>query len=681
MDAIVAKDRFFRLKISLPLVVIILGFVLLGYWSIETLRANLLAEKQAQTRQLVETAVSLVAFEAQRQQRGDISLAQAQHNALAALKVLRYGGNHYFWVNDLAPRMVMHPISPELDGQDLSQLVDPNGKHLFLEFVALAQREGSGFVEYLWPKPGATRPEKKLSYVELFRDWGWIVGSGIYIDDLDQLLGGVLFRYGALSLVMFALSVLLTILVMRELLQRRLAYERVQLQNRALDDQLSARQAELETSDDELARSNRALRQTTAELEVSERRFKGIADASHDALIIFEQQRSIYANRAALELFATPSSRLLGVMAVDLLQRVTADHEELRGEALLSLPVYPVEVTLARGQDQFLTAELSVAFFDGTRRDKFALALRDRSARKAYEDRLLAANGHLEQAMTKMETMQEQLLQSEKLAAIGELAAGVAHEINNPVGFVGSNVGAIGGYVTNLLGYADALNLYIRNQCAGYDPETIDQLRQQYDIDYIRDDAQQVMAETDDGVKRIKKIVADLKNFARSSSGEWEPTDLHAEIEGSLNLVWNELKYNCEVHKAFGELPPIECIRSEINQVIVNLLVNAAHAIATKGVITITTRLEGDRVMLSIADTGQGIDRQYLEKIFDPFFTTKPVGKGTGLGLAVAYGIVEKHGGSISVDSEVGVGTTFTLWLPLTKPTPVESPGEAGLAD
>jgi two-component system NtrC family sensor kinase len=267
----------------------------------------------------------------------------------------------------------------------------------------------------------------------------------------------------------------------------------------------------------------------------------------------------------------------------------------------------------------------------------------------------------------KLEEAHNQLLQSEKLASIGQLAAGVAHEINNPIGFVNSNLGTLKKYVGGLLGLLD--------EYAGLEPElarpaareSIEAAKRRVDLDFLRDDIEDLIAESIEGTTRVRRIVQDLRDFSRAGESRWETVDLHAGLESTINVVWNELKYKAEVVREYGELPPVECLPSQINQVFLNLLVNAAQAIPQAGRITLVTRREGGWVTISVSDTGCGIPLEIRDKIFDPFFTTKPVGKGTGLGLSVSYGIVEKHGGRIEVESETGKGTTFVVHLPIAR--------------
>lgn len=267
-----------------------------------------------------------------------------------------------------------------------------------------------------------------------------------------------------------------------------------------------------------------------------------------------------------------------------------------------------------------------------------------------------------DQLLRRLETANSQLLQSEKLAAIGQLAAGVAHEINNPIGFVFSNLKTLSGYVQDLLKIIDAVDVVA-------DLDELRQIKRGLEYDYIRSDVGALIDESEDGIDRVKRIISALKDFSHIEEEEFRPADLHRGLDTTLNVVNNELKYKAEVIKEYGELPEVECIPSQINQVAMNLLVNAAHAIEKFGRIYLRTGIEQEEVWLEVEDTGKGIEDKVLNRIFEPFFTTKPVGKGTGLGLALSYTIVQKHSGRIEVKSELGAGTRFRVYLPIRQPS------------
>ncbi len=269
-----------------------------------------------------------------------------------------------------------------------------------------------------------------------------------------------------------------------------------------------------------------------------------------------------------------------------------------------------------------------------------------------------------------------QLLQSEKMASIGQLAAGVAHEINNPTGFVSSNLKTMDDYTGDI---CELINKYKNIQKAmeeswpdGAMPaalsaqlKEISDYKEEIDLDYILEDIQDLIGDCRDGTDRIKKIVIDLKDFAHPGEDKLQEADINKGIEQTLNMVNNEIKYIATVNKEFSELPPVECYPQQINQVFMNILVNAAQAMEEQGVINISTKAENGFVEIKISDTGTGISEENLSKIFDPFFTTKEVGKGTGLGMNIAYNIIEKHNGAIDVQSTVGKGTIFTIKLPI----------------
>jgi len=281
------------------------------------------------------------------------------------------------------------------------------------------------------------------------------------------------------------------------------------------------------------------------------------------------------------------------------------------------------------------------------------------------EERLRQNLAELESAHGRLQEMSRQLLQSEKLASIGQLAAGVAHEINNPIGFVNSNLGTLRKYVDQLLGLLDEYAL-LEPTIAPEQQEHINAAKQRADLDFMREDLTLLIAQSMEGAARVRRIVQDLRDFSRPAESEWQTVDLHIGLESTLNVANNEIKYKAKVVREYGDLPLIECLPFQLNQVFLNLLVNAAQAIVEHGVITVRTYSEGDWVSIAVTDTGCGMSAEVRDHIFEPFFTTKPVGKGTGLGLSVAYGIVEKHGGHIDVVSGPGQGSTFIVRLPVS---------------
>ena len=288
--------------------------------------------------------------------------------------------------------------------------------------------------------------------------------------------------------------------------------------------------------------------------------------------------------------------------------------------------------------------------------------------RKFIEKALLIEKAEQSALIKKLEDTHNQLLQSEKLASIGQLAAGVAHEINNPISFVNSNCSALLGYVKGML---ELITVFEAEEAAldEVDRLRIEEVKKHIDLQYIREDILSLIQEMSEGIHRVRKIVQDLKDFSHADNGRWQYVNLHKGLDSTINIVCNEIKYVADVVKDYSSIPEIECLPFQLNQVFLNLLMNASQAIKNKrGTITIRTGVErSSYVFVEITDDGDGITPENLKRIFDPFFTTKPIGKGTGLGLSVSYGIIAKHKGEIDVKSLPGQGTTFRIWLPISR--------------
>ena len=291
--------------------------------------------------------------------------------------------------------------------------------------------------------------------------------------------------------------------------------------------------------------------------------------------------------------------------------------------------------------------------------------LQDITRLKEAEKKLEEEKREQEILIEKLGHANAQLLQAEKMASIGQLAAGVAHEINNPVGYISSNLTSMSHYLDDLL---KVIEIYEQSEDSIKDDNLIhiiQTVKKEIDLKFLRQDLRQLLIESKEGVTRVKQIVQDLKDFSHVDEAEWQWADIHQGIDSTLNIVRNEIKYKAEVVKDFSDLPRVECIISQLNQVFMNLLVNAAHAIVDRGTIHVRTGRSNNYVWIEIADNGEGMDEITQNKIFDPFFTTKPVGKGTGLGLSLSYGIIQKHNGEIKVESEKGKGTAFVIKLPI----------------
>jgi signal transduction histidine kinase len=343
-------------------------------------------------------------------------------------------------------------------------------------------------------------------------------------------------------------------------------------------------------------------------------------------------------------------TRVFGVL------NVTSSEPGRFGEAdleLLSAVANHVALAVDRAESFQTIEDLSRGLEDKVR-------VRTEQLRTAHDD--------LQAAYRELQATQMQLIQREKMASVGQLVAGVAHELNNPIGFVYSNVTTLEDFVRRLRGM---LEVYRGVSLTDAERERVAAEWEGRKIDYALRYLDSMTRGIREGAERARKIVRDLRVFARSEDDVWQSVDLHEELESSLTLINHLLKDRVTVERKFGELPPVECVRSQIDQVFLNLLANAAQAIPGPGFIAIETRQEDGVAVVSIADSGPGIPRDVMGRIFDPFFTTKPVGEGTGLGLSISYEIVKKHGGQVVAESPPSGGAVFTVRIPVSRtPTP-----------
>jgi signal transduction histidine kinase len=301
----------------------------------------------------------------------------------------------------------------------------------------------------------------------------------------------------------------------------------------------------------------------------------------------------------------------------------------------------------------------------------------DISERKGTEDMLSRHQEMLEDLVKerseKLLEAQRQVLQGEKLASVGRLAAGIAHEINTPIQYAGDNLHAISDFLQDLRAvvacYRQGVDRLAKADISSEFVVMAKAAEQKHDLNFILEDAPKAVVQALEGVQRVAQIVRAMKDFSHMKGGSSSNIDINRCLESTLTVARNEYKYHADVQRTFGELPLIACYPSELNQVFLNLLINAAHAIqdtGRRGLITVTTRADGDWIEISIADTGTGIPENIREKIYEPFFTTKEIGKGTGQGLFIARQVVErKHGGTLTCESELGKGTTFRIRIPV----------------
>ena len=423
---------------------------------------------------------------------------------------------------------------------------------------------------------------------------------------------------------------------------------------------------------------NRAM--THRELQLAHEYMGNILSSMLTSLIVIDPDGEIKTvNPATLELLGYSMAELVGKD----LSCVCADGSAgnpLHAEELVRRETVVREETMYRKSDGSLVPVLfssSVLRGDDDQIDGVVCSALDIADRRLAQEALERSRDELAEANRRLKENQAQLLQSDKMATIGQIASGVAHEINNPVGFILSNLNTMGEYVdglTSLLQVYEELEKRVESE-ASYDVrDLLDRLRtvkEEMDLDFVLDDIDDVVSESREGAERVRKIIQDLREFAHIDRPQKMPADINAGLENTLHIIHNELKYKVDVKREFGDLPEVLCYPMELNQVFLNLLLNSAQAIEDKGQITVRTYVDDGHVCIAISDTGVGMTPEVQRRIFDPFFTTKDVGHGTGLGLSMSYNIVvDKHHGEILVDSEEGKGSTFTVRIPAVEPNP-----------
>jgi two-component system NtrC family sensor kinase len=732
----------------------LVGIITLVSMSLLFLKQDILREKELKTQHLVETAHSVVGLYQKMAAEGKVPPQQAKSMALEAVKAMRYGENGYFWINDMQPKMVMHPIQPELDGKDLSNRKDVAGNRFIVACVETVKANGAGFVYYYKPKPGFEKPVQKLSYVKGFAPWGWIIGSGIYLDDVNAIFWRSARDYALAGVAVFLLITTISVVVAGNIARTeeslRLSEEKFYKAFQASPDcysisrkkdglYIEANEAFFRTTGysreeiighssldigiwADLAQRSQMIERIEREgglrnIEAWQRTKSGEMRTflcSYDLITLKGEECIILIKRDVTDQKAKERELLKGkaelIVKHEQLSILFKTVESIKMDWERTMDCIDDQVIMLDSQGRVKRYNRSSAKFIGQPVEKiigldwskFAqsagmppLGTNEHCAEYYHKDlnrwfcctyypggtegrgelgAVITIHDMTESKLAAMEigkaydelkVTQSQMIQQEKMASIGQLAAGVAHEINNPTGFVMSNLGTLGKYAERLIDFIAAQAETIGSLGSREETERIAALHRQLKIKYIIDDLPKLIKESLDGTERVKTIVQNMKNFSRQDLSKCELTNLRDCIENTINIVWNELKYKVTLNREYGELPPLKCYPQQLSQVIMNLLVNAGHAIETRGEITVRTWLLDKAVCIAISDTGCGISEEHRARIFEPFFTTKEVGKGTGLGLSISFNIVKNHGGAIAVESEVGKGTIFTVTLPL----------------
>lgn len=410
---------------------------------------------------------------------------------------------------------------------------------------------------------------------------------------------------------------------------------------------------ELRKSRAELLTKHEELKHLFEEVELIKKEWESTMDCIGDVVIVTDKQGTIIrCNKATRKLTGGEFHTILGNdwrahlsgLGIDLPEDISSGIETLQKQSgrCFFCKSYPfVGDTTSASSGSVIT-------------------IHDFTDRKKVTD-------ELEKAYTELKATQTKVVQQEKMASIGQLAAGVAHEINNPMGFISSNLGTLGKYLERMTEYVRFLSETGEASREAAPLPGLTEKRKALKIDHIMQDGKDLISESLEGAERVRTIVRNLKSFSRVDESQYKPADINECIESTINIVWNELKYKANLARELGDIPMIRCYPQELNQVFMNLLVNAAQAIEKQGDITVRTWHDADSVFAAVTDTGCGIPEAARNRIFEPFFTTKEVGKGTGLGLSITYDIVKKHNGDIIVESEPGKGSTFTVRLPIVQ--------------
>ncbi len=594
-------------RIVFPAIVFVGLYVLAMFcFILPTMRENIIARKKEMIKELVQAGWSTLMVNHEQEQKGELTRLEAQRRATYRLRYMRYGKDlkDYFWINDTQRRMVLHPYLPELEGQDLHDYTDPTGEHIFVRFAEVAEQQGEGYVQYMWQwKDDPRRVVPKLSFVKLFQPWGWVLGTGVYIEDVDAEIAAFTWKLTAVVLAILAVAIIsLSFIIgygVRTGRLRRLAEE-------SLD---------------------------------RERNFsRRLIDTAQAIILVLDPQcRIVTFNKYTEKLTGYSLEEVKGKCWIEVFIHESqqdsiqeAFEKTLRG---IHSQGYINPITVRDGREIFIEwydDELKDA--DGKTFGILAIG-RDVTARLQSE--------------RERRQLQEQLHQAQKMEAIGQLASGIAHDFSN-------------------------LLMVIMGNLANLRRLTTDNPPAQRELD--------MMAEA---VEQASGITKSLLTFSRRLPTEMKSQSVAEIVETSAQMLRRLLPAVIDLRVEIDENTRPTRIKgdsAQLQQVILNLALNARDAMPKGGTLRIATSLGQsisdqettdtkahpiDGVWITVTDTGTGMPQEMIERIYEPFYSTKPRGQGTGLGLAIVLGIVQGHGGRIEVDSEVGRGTCFKVWLPI----------------
>ncbi len=609
------------IRIILPVmltVVLFIGTIFLLILPI--LEARMLDDRRVLLRELNQTAWSLLAAYQAKEEAGEISRRDAQALAIETLRALRYGpeSKDYFWINDLQPILIMHPYRPDLEGQDVSDFTDPNGKRLFAEVVKTVRQSAAGFVDYQWQwKDDPQRIVSKISHVKEFKPWGWVVGTGIYVEDVRAEIAAITRRLTKVCLGILAVILLLSWYIIRQ-----------------------------------SAKGERRRREIHLALRESEHKYRLLAETASEFIIAFDHDgRILYVNRAWVATGGycpeeTSQQSIFELIPADAHETFKQRVGQLKSGAIQQ-SLFETELTTAAGAQ--IPVEVTLVLLnDDDLALQFFITARDITEKKTAEKQ---ARIH-----------HEQLFQADKMATLGTLVSGVAHEINNPVTSIMLNATILQKAWHAVLPILDRHRQGVGDFKVGGMTFSV-----------LQDRMPLLLESVADGARRVKVIVEDLKDFSRQSPPQMhDRIDINLIVNKAIGLLGNLIKQSTRRFESdFGrDIPIFMGNAQKIEQVFINLIVNACQSLPDRDrgvrIATACDQVE-NRIVIQVSDEGCGIPEESLQRIRDPFFTTKREAGGTGLGLAIVDRIVRDHGGQISFDSTVGQGTTARVFLPLEK--------------
>jgi PAS domain S-box-containing protein len=612
-------------KIFMPLLLSMFLFIgtFFGY-ILPRVEDHLMDRKREMIHSLSESAMCSIQYYAKLVDNKSISLTEAKMQAADHLRNLRYGpdGKDYFWINDAHPRMIMHPYRADLEGKDVTDTEDPAGKKLFQAFLETVKKTGGGYVKYHWQwQDDPSRIFSKISYVQEFRPWHWIVGTGVYVEDVHAQIAAITERMTFIFLGILGIIALLSVYVVWQ-----------------------------------GATGESKRREMEESLRKSENKYRLLAETAREIILLFDAKLKItYANTAWKKISDYQLEEMTAMVITDLIP--LPQREILRakiGQIDNDQPDnYLLETCFILKNQRTIAVEATFAKMEtGEGSPTFLMTARDITEKKRIE------------AQAKMH--QEQLMQTNKMVSLGTLVSGVAHEINNPISSVMLNIQVFDKFWRAVQPILDSYHEQHGDLEVG--PMAYPQLRERMP---------KLLLFSQEGVERVKRIVGDLKDFSGQKPSDLRETvNLNKVIEKAIGLITSLIKKattNFQI-EYYENLPTLQGNSQRLGQVVINLVVNACQALTdSHQCVRIATGYleESEEIFLEVHDTGIGMPPEVLARIKDPFFTTRRDSSGTGLGLSISDTIIRNHGGWLEFSSEHLLGTTATILLPRYSPDEV----------